>query len=378
MQWPGPAGLGSVFGLTDLALFVTFKQAQDPVSVMLDSSPVALPPPSRPLKRSASVASLPTPPGTRHRVGKKREKATGSLAYHSESDSGGGSSTDSSVGDVENQVNGCKRRRTLDILDDEEAFWLDGGCTGGAKGPGKGGAESRALSEPATRVAPVSPPPSHRKTKRVDKASDLVAVRHADSAVNSPNNPFLDDGKSKTKATSPCTPTSLEERPTVTYVFRGVRGVYPNPLYNHAKKRALSPPPESLLPPEHPDYSPDMRCPPRVLFPTRPSKSKSHRKRDCLPELPTTPTRSRGPSSKERGHVKQHISRLPKMNDAVLGPGPKSRRTLPLFETLGESDDGSESADNEDGDGGFVGIKPIKLDFGIAGDAKDVKCEPVT
>lgn len=46
-----------------------------------------------------------------------------------------------------------------------------------------------------------------------------------------------------------------------------MRREYQNPLYNHAKKRPLSPPPSSLLPIEHPDYSPDIGCGPTVLFP---------------------------------------------------------------------------------------------------------------
>lgn len=58
------------------------------------------------------------------------------------------------------------------------------------------------------------------------------------------------------------------------------------------------------------------------------------------------------------------------MTDAVLGPGPKGRRSSSPYETLGESDDD----DDEDGDGDDEGdvfnsaIKPIKLDFGLDGD----------
>jgi hypothetical protein len=59
----------------------------------------------------------------------------------------------------------------------------------------------------------------------------------------------------------------MSEKPTITYVFRGVKRVYRNPLYNHEEDRPYSPPPASRLPIEHPDYSPAMNCSPKLLFP---------------------------------------------------------------------------------------------------------------
>lgn len=59
---------------------------------------------------------------------------------------------------------------------------------------------------------------------------------------------------------------------------RGKRVTFANPMYNlspevHAR---------SLLPVEHPDYSPDPACPPKLLFPSAHKRNKP----------PSTPTRS--------------------------------------------------------------------------------------
>jgi hypothetical protein len=39
-------------------------------------------------------------------------------------------------------------------------------------------------------------------------------------------------------------------------------------MYDHANKRPLSPSANSRLPIDHPDYSPDIHCPPKLLFPS--------------------------------------------------------------------------------------------------------------
>ncbi|EJD05450.1 uncharacterized protein FOMMEDRAFT_17748 [Fomitiporia mediterranea MF3/22] len=109
-------------------------------------------------------------------------------------------------------------------------------------------------------------------------------ARLVDSPVrDSPNNPFLDDSPPSVSGepAEPRTTTTRPEKPTITYIFRGVRAEFANPMYNL--------PPEvherSLLPIEHPDFSPDPACPPKLLFtkprrrvaspsPTRKGKSK--------------------------------------------------------------------------------------------------------
>ncbi|KIL64692.1 hypothetical protein M378DRAFT_178654 [Amanita muscaria Koide BX008] len=436
---------------------------------MMDSSPVALPPVPRPLKRSASVASLPTPPRTRHRDGKRRGKSRGSLASDSDSDSAAGGFTESS-GDEEaeknyGKVNTHKRRRTNETLEDEDAFWLGEAKSGVPEGKAQGktlkkhssfkakavafdpepemmhhdvpliyqrlqqqreqrsgsGSEliqkhdktdtkSGAIVTSLTTIAaPVSPPPSRR---RQPARAAAVTVRPSSPPVtpskpkrgkrriqmlaeefpvrDSPNNPFLDSpsgGKEKAtnvKPKSPRTPPPLEEKPTVTYVFRGVRGVYPNPLYNHAKQRALTPPPQSLLPPEHPDYSPDMRCPPRLLFPkAKPDFTSSHWSDDSggSPE-PSTPTRSKATTLsgtdryKERRKEKEEILHLPRMKAVAplgrhehAGRARKTRRSPSPDQTLEESDEAGDDGTDGEGEEEF---KPLKLDFGLeSGEAKN-------
>ncbi len=64
------------------------------------------------------------------------------------------------------------------------------------------------------------------------------------------------------------------------------------------------------------------------------------------------------------------------MTDAVLGPGPKGRRSLSPYETLGESDEEADSdaeGGEDDGDLSNSAIKPIKLDFGVVGGGKETK-----
>ncbi|KAF8629386.1 hypothetical protein AX17_005682 [Amanita inopinata Kibby_2008] len=450
---------------------------------MLDSSPVALPPVSmtegdplclpRPLKRSASVASLPTPPRTRHRKGKKRGRPSrGSFATDSDSDldvtvEDGGSSegSDEAEGsDDEERINVHKRRRMKDKLEDEDAFWLGGDDDGVVgKGIGRQGSLKAVASDPGpetmhrdgdvdaqapllyrrlqrsqslaqteqtsskkeeeskpalvstntTLVAPVSPPPSNRRAA-VTKTLSLSAATLVKSPPatpkpkarvkqrarrvfelpqrDTPNNPFLDSPVEREKAkasakdgTSPHTPPPLEERPTVTYVFRGIRGVYPNPLYNHAKKRPRTPPPESRLPLDHPDFSPDMRCPPRLLFPTRPRKENTSQPQplDSL-DPPTTPTRDRsryknpGPPAvfgkgkgKTRDRDDSDTLKMPQL-EQVANAKSRGQRTRSALDhhVLGESDDEDDTGrEGEAGDEGSEGdvfgkIRPTKLDFG--------------
>lgn len=60
---------------------------------------------------------------------------------------------------------------------------------------------------------------------------------------------------------------------------RGRRRVLPNPDYAPELDGLPRPPnPRSLLPPEHPDYEPDLRCPPKVLWPQA-GKASAKRKR---------------------------------------------------------------------------------------------------
>ncbi|KAL5514413.1 hypothetical protein ACEPAG_2501 [Sanghuangporus baumii] len=109
--------------------------------------------------------------------------------------------------------------------------------------------------------------------------------KRMDSPIrDSPNNPFLDDSPASLSGepVEPRTPTIPAEKPTIAYVFRGVRAKFANPMYNLPSEVHE----RSLLPVEHPDYSPDPLCPPKVLF-------RKSRRRQASP----SPTRHKGKNS---------------------------------------------------------------------------------
>ncbi|KAL5521551.1 hypothetical protein ACEPAF_2299 [Sanghuangporus sanghuang] len=109
--------------------------------------------------------------------------------------------------------------------------------------------------------------------------------KRMDSPIrDSPNNPFLDDSPASLSGepVEPRSPTIPAEKPTIAYVFRGVRAKFANPMYNLPSEVHE----RSLLPVEHPDYSPDPLCPPKVLFP-------KSRRRQASP----SPTRHKGKNS---------------------------------------------------------------------------------
>ena len=252
---------------------------------MLDSSPVALPPIPRPLKRSASTASLPTPPRHRkHARGRSR-----------------GSCDSSSDEDV--------------VLTGDEALPL-----------------LYRRRQAQVDVAPLSPPPSHRRPAvttpkafptrkpepRIATDSPPVTPKTRSSARlalrDSPDNPFLatpenhveDTPSPSNSSANPSPHGSLKERPTIAYVLyvfygscvsilifffysRGVRRECKNPLYNHAQGRPFSPPPESKLSIDHPDYSPAIHCTPKRLF----AGVRSKRKKPVASNKQDPPSRKR-------------------------------------------------------------------------------------
>ncbi|KZT20864.1 hypothetical protein NEOLEDRAFT_1244939 [Neolentinus lepideus HHB14362 ss-1] len=253
---------------------------------VLDSSPIPIPPAMpqpNPLKRSASTASLPTPPRTIHKSRRGRGRGRGRVGR-----APGGSSAEEEFHDDE-AFNPRKKRRTLETIEeaeesDEEAFWIGSSLSKSKTEQKKKLSFPTTSKRPRTRSqspskalaldrirAPVSPPLSRRhaalpitpprKTRSVTRREEAEVVR------DSPENPFLDTPESLAGSTGPRTPSpeprTLEEKPTITYVFRGKKAEIANPLYNKspsARKRAL-------LPPEHPDFEPDEACPPKILFP---------------------------------------------------------------------------------------------------------------
>ncbi|KAJ3571126.1 hypothetical protein NP233_g3963 [Leucocoprinus birnbaumii] len=333
---------------------------------------IPLPNPRRALKRSASTASLPTPPRTHRRH--KRGRSRGDCDSESDNDAvfeNQGSALLSSDDDEQgdelprlDQRSRKKRRLSHSKGEDgdEKAFWLAGPDSESLRQKGKDrqGYQSetekednedessaapllyrkslkRTLSEASNGLA--SPPPSHRKPqtqapitppaatpgpsasstlpktqpasppktpqkKRADLRKGLKSPEFP-IISDSPDNPFYvvpgspspgeESESPRVDSVSPRTPTPAHlEKPTVTYVFRGVRREYQNPLYNHRENRPLSPPPQSLLPIEHPEYSPPVGCQPTVLFPGAP-KAKRHIKRASVDGVGSSTALRRSP-----------------------------------------------------------------------------------
>ncbi|KXN83297.1 hypothetical protein AN958_01630 [Leucoagaricus sp. SymC.cos] len=373
---------------------------------------VTLPQSRRPLKRSASTVSLPTPPRTHRRHKRGRSRGDCDSGSDREEALGNRGSGFSSSDEEDNELprldqRARKKRRTSHSKGDdgdEEAFWL------ARPDPESHSQEDRGrVSDTETEVddvhdddksssAPLlyrkslqrtqsqasnglaSPPPSHRKPqaqapitppagtpgpstsaallksqptsppKTPKKQTGLVRGKGIKTPVfpvisDSPDNPFYvvpgspspgeESESPRVDSVSPRTPGSGHvEKPTVTYVFRGVRREYANPLYNHRENRPLSPPPSSLLPIEHPDYSPDVGCKPTVLFP---NAQKAKR--------PTTPKADKaggaGPS-------------------AALRRSPRRKRAM-----IGNSDDEKEPNSRVTEEEEETMFKPRKLNFGV-------------
>ncbi|KAJ9120185.1 hypothetical protein QFC22_003084 [Naganishia vaughanmartiniae] len=88
------------------------------------------------------------------------------------------------------------------------------------------------------------------------------------------------------------------EKPTIDYVFRGQKTTFANPYYHHDP---YHPPASSLLPPEHPEFSPAPVPAPRMLFPSQPTGNDdvdedeaalfAHRRRDVSAgQMQSSPT----------------------------------------------------------------------------------------
>lgn len=226
----------------------------------MPSSPI-----SRPPKRSASTASLPTPPRTnrRRKNGKLRSLKAAAVQEEEEEEEGGGAASSDEEGEGAGQGK-YKKRRISSIAEekeDEDAFWM-AGASASNKGKSKESevdTDSDSDSETTTsflsrRVqrsstmgsAPVSPPPSHRRlpgakiaTTPMMKLLPVIAEDPSPSGTSppetpksskthtirdSPSNPFLasplDLGDTASSSASPKTPKeSHKERPTITYVL---------------------------------------------------------------------------------------------------------------------------------------------------------------
>ncbi|TFK18449.1 hypothetical protein FA15DRAFT_627880 [Coprinopsis marcescibilis] len=279
------------------------------------------PPRRRVLKRSASTASLPTPPRTYRR--RARGRSRGSCDSDSDTEDGTTRPTQLSSDDEVDDKPGRKRPRVslVQEKDDEEAFWM----AGSEALPSKTGEASTTTSAKKPQApllyrklqasgstshaekALISPPASHRKhTNEVLVPSSPSPATTASAPVtpqlksskkgnlsdtgpvgplrDSPSNPFVvtplgaEDGvESLAGQNETETEDTVYDKPTVTYVFRGVKRVYQNPMFDHLKNRPLSPPPNSKLPVDDPLFSPDPTCKPRLLFPEAHKKRKARK-----------------------------------------------------------------------------------------------------
>ena len=168
---------------------------------------MALPPIPRPLKRSASTASLPTPPRSYRRLA--RGKSRGSC--DSDSDENVGlTSDDEPLGQRHK-----KRRIGEEKKGDEDAFWL--GKTATDLTPVAKNQPASKSNDVSTTIGSTASPPVTPKTR----SSTRRALR------DSPDNPFLatpedhiDDSPSHIDSSANSSPHEpLPERPTITYVL---------------------------------------------------------------------------------------------------------------------------------------------------------------
>lgn len=212
---------------------------------MLESSTAALPLIRKTLKRSASTASLPTPPRTHRKHARGRSRGS----CDSDSDDFG------LLSDKEELTRQNKKRRTEEtgVGADEEAFWLSRPSEVASSTKIDSCLISKSQSAPLLyrkresqnsriNVAPVSPPPSHRKSTVASAGVSSMSVNASPVtsppstprtrsstkrvACDSAENPFLATpvGKSDTpeltaSSADPSPRTPTYDKPYITYVL---------------------------------------------------------------------------------------------------------------------------------------------------------------
>ncbi|KAJ7836409.1 hypothetical protein B0H14DRAFT_3870851 [Mycena olivaceomarginata] len=209
---------------------------------------------SRPLKRSASVASLPTPPPTRH----KRKRAGSKHSRASDDDL---SATDDNDDDDDEKL--------IKEAEAEESFWLatNAAAASSTQPPLlyrrlQAQSKSQTQTQPQLHGLPHTPTPKSTSST----VSPPTTPTRASILRDSPDNPFLASPLGSQDEVVVNESSLLEEKPTMAFVFRGVRRSFPNPYYNASR---TSPNPNSQLPPEHPDFEPEERGVRKLLFGVR-------------------------------------------------------------------------------------------------------------
>ncbi|GJE86764.1 hypothetical protein PsYK624_028450 [Phanerochaete sordida] len=151
------------------------------------------------------------------------------------------------------------------------------------------------LEEPEEQVEDAPKTPTRLRTPPLRAAPVPQAPKKGGPERDTPNNPFLDSDESSAVTETPdaestvAGPSSiagpqLVEKPTVTYVFRGVRTEFINPLYDpEHPETGVDPSSEALskLPVEHEEFEPSEHILPKRLF-AAPKKA-SRRRRDATP-----------------------------------------------------------------------------------------------
>ncbi|KAK8849767.1 hypothetical protein IAR55_005103 [Kwoniella newhampshirensis] len=213
---------------------------------------------------------------------------------------------------------------------------------------------TKAFLSSSTSTGLLSPPPTFHaprigvitggKTQALTRAQKEQRDRRRRAAeehqrmLDAADNPFL------VKAGEPSTrrpgPIVNEDIPTVTYVFRGAKKVFANPLYP-----SRAPFPQAELSPEDDDFEPHPLPQPKLLWPSGPSPSKRvglNRDRTPSPDLEVSPPSS--PVSTPT-MMRRFVSRQSAEDEDELRAGPKDVFTDEEV-IIGHEDDD----EHEDGD----------------------------
>ncbi|CAE6474240.1 unnamed protein product [Rhizoctonia solani] len=292
---------------------------------------------SQVLKRSASTASLLSPPASVRKPSAKRLRTRLSTDSDAESIHGDYLGKQQQAA-KRPKTKGTKRKvvplraaATLPTTQKEFNFVLP---LNGRYAP----------TEPELPPRPVTPPPRlctplpacpqtppRTKPQRSSRVSRDAPLR------DSPNNPFLVEGLESPPMLRPRPKRSgldFMEAPTVGYVFRGVPTVFANPYANqHPPSPTKDKDHPSFLPLEHPDFSPCELARPQLLFPEAHGFAREGSPCPCFPSTPRR-GRSRAPRTPVRRSQRQtssiDLSKLvmmePEQASGPKTPEPKTPR----------------------------------------------------
>ncbi|TCD59830.1 hypothetical protein EIP91_011344 [Steccherinum ochraceum] len=196
---------------------------------------------------------------------------------------------------------------------------------------------------------PVTPPPLPR-TPKGDRSLKRKLFPERDSL----NNPFLVPDESPEALSSPDadagTPTPLPyvEKPTITYVFRGVKAEFRNPLYDPSHPDGVPSPradDPSELPIEDPEFSPTPYCPPKLLFPD--ARKHDHARRTKR-KVPAPGSASGSGAELSDAPAKKRIAPGPSTPTPKRASIPRDVKGKSKSKSRSRSNSGWDSSDDED------------------------------